>query len=114
MYTLLFLYRVSFGRMRIDPAIAVLVQEAVCCTTVRQLYSQDMQTLPPLYLLAPTAVLPVTPTLLAEVYTQILVFCIMRIYTSCDELKKYEDMVGRTRDQRWVCGAIGRRDGLSL
>jgi hypothetical protein len=29
-------------------------------------------------------------------------------------LEKDEDVVGRTRDQRRVCGARGRRDGLSL
>ncbi|KAF1827992.1 hypothetical protein BDW02DRAFT_635436, partial [Decorospora gaudefroyi] len=28
--------------------------------------------------------------------------------------REHEDVVGRTRDQRWVCGARGRRDGLSL
>ena len=32
----------------------------------------------------------------------------------CDVLEKDEDVVGRTRDQRRVCGAGGRRDGLSL
>jgi hypothetical protein len=32
----------------------------------------------------------------------------------CDVLEKYEDVVGQTRDQRRVCGAVGRRNGLSL
>jgi hypothetical protein len=35
--------------------ITVLIKGAVRCMTVRQLYSQDMRTLPPLYPLAPTA-----------------------------------------------------------
>jgi hypothetical protein len=38
----------------------------------------------------------------------------MRICISYDVLEKDEDMIGRTRDQRRVCGAVGRRDGLSL
>jgi hypothetical protein len=28
--------------------------------------------------------------------------------------EEYEDVVGRVRNQLWVCGALGRRDGLSL
>jgi hypothetical protein len=31
----------------------------------------------------------------------------MRICIGCDVLEKYEDVVGRTRDQRRVCGAGG-------
>jgi hypothetical protein len=31
-----------------------------------------------------------------------------------DVLEEYEDVVRWTRDQRRVCGATGRRDGLSL
>jgi hypothetical protein len=32
----------------------------------------------------------------------------------CDVLEKDEDVMGRTKDQRRVCGAGGRRDGVSL
>jgi hypothetical protein len=32
----------------------------------------------------------------------------------CDVLEKDEDVVGRTRDQRRVCGGAGQREGVSL
>ena len=35
----------------------------------------------------------------------------LRICIGCDVLEKGEDVMGRTRDQRWVCGAGGRRGG---
>jgi hypothetical protein len=37
----------------------------------------------------------------------------MRTCIDCGVLEKY-DVVGWMRDQRRVCGARGRRDGLSL
>jgi hypothetical protein len=43
-----------------------------------------------------------------------LVYCIMRICIGCDMLEKDKDVVGRTRDQRRVCGAVERRDGSLL
>jgi hypothetical protein len=38
----------------------------------------------------------------------------MRICIRCDVLEKDEDVMGRTGDQRRVCEAGGRRDGVSL
>jgi hypothetical protein len=35
------------------------------------------------------------------------------ILNYCEVLKKDEDVIGRTRDQWRVCGAVGRRYGLS-
>jgi hypothetical protein len=32
---------------------------------------------------------------------------LLSIYIGCDVLEKYKDVVGRTRDQRRVCGARG-------
>jgi hypothetical protein len=37
----------------------------------------------------------------------------MRIFICCDVLEKDEDVMGRTGDQRRVCGG-GRRDGVTL
>jgi hypothetical protein len=42
------------------------------------------------------------------------VLCIMHICIRCDVLEKDEDVVGRTRDQRRVCGGAGQRECLSL
>jgi hypothetical protein len=83
--------------------------------TVRQLCPQDMQTLSIFVRTCNDSVLPVTLTPLAEAWTWILVsvLCVY-IYIGCDVLKKDEDVLGRTRDQRRVCGAGGRRDDLSL
>jgi hypothetical protein len=42
-------------------------------------------------------------------------FCYDLVYVSVAMCaREDEDVVGRTRDQRRACGAIGRRDGLSL
>jgi hypothetical protein len=41
-------------------------------------------------------------------------FCDCASEIGYDVLEKYEDVVGRTRDQRRVCGAVGRRDSVSL
>jgi hypothetical protein len=38
----------------------------------------------------------------------------MRVCIRYDVLEKDEDVVGRTRDQRWVCGGAGQREGLTL
>jgi hypothetical protein len=38
----------------------------------------------------------------------------MRICIRCDVLEKDEDVIRRTVDQRRVCGAGGRRNGVSL
>jgi hypothetical protein len=38
----------------------------------------------------------------------------MRICIRCDVLEKDDNVVGRTRDQRRVCGGVGQCKGLSL
>jgi hypothetical protein len=40
--------------------------------------------------------------------------CFMRICIRCDVLEKNDNVVGRTRDQRRVCGGVGQCEGLSL
>jgi hypothetical protein len=78
------------------------MQGAIRCMTVRQLYPQDMQALS-------TFVRACNDGGLLEATLSYYLACI-----GCNVLKEYEDVVGRTRDQRRVCGAGGRRDGLSL
>jgi hypothetical protein len=53
-------------------------------------------------------VLPATLALLAKAWPPILVLQIMRVFISHSVLEKYEDVVGRTRNTRRVCGGIQR------
>jgi hypothetical protein len=71
--------------------------------TVRQLYPQDMHTLP-------VFVHPCNDGVLLEAIFSYYLVCVSVAMRS----KRHEDAEGGTRDERRVCGAVGRRDGSSL
>jgi hypothetical protein len=82
--------------------------------TVQQLYPYDVRTLSAFVCACSDGDSSVTGTPLMEAWTRTLVLSITHICIRCDVLEKDEDMVGRTRDQRRVCGGAGQRECLSL
>lgn len=75
--------KIKLKRLSTTLMIAVLMQGAIRCMTVPQLYPQDMQSLSTFVRACNDSILLVARTPLTEAYTGILVLCTMPVCVPC-------------------------------